>query len=58
MLEMVGTIPGLLVQETNGGFLSVDLSHPCKIPVVGFDAEGNRKEYFLKVTERKGLVLV
>lgn len=55
VLEMLGEIQGLSFAS---GFLTIDLSKPCKIPVVGFDEKGNRKEYFLKVTERKGLVLV
>lgn len=40
--------------------LHIDLSRPRKIRVVARDERGDGliKEYFLKVTERKGLVLV
>lgn len=40
--------------------LTIDLSRPRKIRVIGINEHGIRetKEYFLKVTERKGLVLV
>ena len=56
MVEMVSTIPGLSFSYS--GFLIMDLSKPCKIPIVGIDSDGKQKEYFLKETERKGLVLV
>jgi hypothetical protein len=40
------------------GVLFVDLENPHKIRVLGMTEHGAPKEYFLKVTERKGLVLV
>lgn len=39
--------------------MKIDLSRQRKIRIVGVDeTTGKVKEYFLKVTERKGLVLV
>jgi len=40
------------------GELFIDLENPHKIRVYGMTENGAPKEYFLKVTERKGLVLV
>jgi len=37
--------------------IRIDLTKPQTIPVIAFDARGQAKEYFLKVTGR-GLVLV
>lgn len=46
--------------DSDANELTIDLSRPRKIRVVGIDEQGNHpvREYFLKVTERKGLVLV
>jgi len=38
--------------------LVIDVSRPGKFRVLAINAIGGPKEYFLKVTERKGLVLV
>jgi len=38
--------------------LVIDVSRPGKFRVLAIGAIGEPKEYFLKVTERKGLVLV
>lgn len=44
--------------DSQDGKLLIDLDTPCTFQIVGLGKLGLRKEYFLKVTERKGLVLV
>lgn len=49
---------GILIEDESVD-LYIDLTQEKRIRVIGTDeTTGRRKEYFLKVTERKGLVLV
>lgn len=49
-----------VVLNSDANEMKIDLSEPRKIRVIGVNekAGGEQKEYFLKVTERGGLVLV
>lgn len=38
--------------------MRIDLCTQRKIRIVGVDVNGREREYFLKVTERRGLVLI
>lgn len=46
--------------NSSTGELVIDVSKPARVRVLAVDRSGrmNSREYFLKVTERKGLVLV
>lgn len=48
-----GVVLGMEIRK-----LFIDLSVPRKILIVGVGERAEPKEYFLKVTERGGLVLV
>jgi len=49
--------PSMTIDQENSQ-LVIDVSRPGKFRVLAIGAIGEPKEYFLKVTERKGLVLV